>query len=124
MKLSLDSVIIYTFDVNLLRDFYVNHFNLSILEEIKDEWVLLQAGHCSIGLHLAGEAYRNSNIQTQSETNIKLVFETTEDLAALREQLLSKGVAMRNIKTFDNYPFWVCDGVDPEGNVFQLKKAK
>ncbi|MBX9784528.1 MAG: hypothetical protein K2X48_17810 [Chitinophagaceae bacterium] len=124
MKLSLDSVIIYTFDVNLLRDFYVNHFNLSILEEIKDEWVLLRAGHCSIGLHRVGEAYRNSNIQTQSETNIKLVFETTEDLSALREQLLSKGVAMRNIKTFDNYPFWVCDGVDPEGNVFQLKKAK
>jgi hypothetical protein len=31
---------------------------------------------------------------------------------------------MREIKTFDNYEYWLCDGEDPEGNVFQLKRKK
>jgi len=31
---------------------------------------------------------------------------------------------MREIKTFDGYAYWLCDGQDPEGNVFQLKQSK
>ena len=31
---------------------------------------------------------------------------------------------MREIKTFENYDYWLCDGEDLEGNVFQLKQRK
>jgi hypothetical protein len=31
---------------------------------------------------------------------------------------------MKEIKTFDNYDYWLCDGEDLEGNVFQLKQRK
>ncbi|WP_430612575.1 hypothetical protein [Flavobacterium sp. JP2137] len=48
----------------------------------------------------------------------------TGNLKALRERLVLKNVEIRDIKTFENYGFWLCDGVDPEGNVFQLKSAK
>jgi hypothetical protein len=31
---------------------------------------------------------------------------------------------MQQIKTFENYDYWLCDGADPEGNIFQLKQRK
>jgi predicted enzyme related to lactoylglutathione lyase len=124
MKLSLTTIVIFAFDVNLLKDFYTKHFHLTVTEEIKDDWVVLQAGNCNIGLHRVGEAYRHLQPSPSSEKNTKLVFETEDDIVALREELLGKGVTMREIKSFDNYPFWLCDGEDPEGNVFQVKKGK
>ena len=45
-------------------------------------------------------------------------------ISPLREQLLNQHVPMREIKTFDNYDYCLCDGEDPEGNVFQLKQKK
>jgi predicted enzyme related to lactoylglutathione lyase len=124
MKLSLTTFVIFAFDVNLMKEFYTKHFHLAVTEEIKDEWVVLQAGNCNIGLHRVGEAYRHLQPSASSEKNTKLVFETEDDIVAIREELLGKGVAMREIKSFDNYPFWLCDGEDPEGNVFQIKKKK
>jgi hypothetical protein len=49
--------------------------------------------------------------------NTKLVFEVDTDIETARNELLSNGIRMREIKTFENYNFWLCDGVDPEGNV-------
>jgi hypothetical protein len=31
---------------------------------------------------------------------------------------------VKEITTFDNYDYWLCDGEDPEGNVFQLRQRK
>jgi hypothetical protein len=31
---------------------------------------------------------------------------------------------MQEVTTFDGYDFWLCDGKDPEGNVFQIKQRK
>ena len=124
MKLSLETVVIYCFDVDLLKHFYSSNFELPVIEEIKDEWVVLDAGTCTIGLHRVGEAYRHLQPSASDEKNTKLIFETDDEIFALREEFIKNGISMKEIKSFDGYPFWLCDGADPEGNVFQLKKAK
>jgi hypothetical protein len=57
------------------------------------------------------------------DNNTKLVFEIDVDIESARAELLSKNVGMRDIKTFENYDFWLSDSTDP-GNVFQLKCKK
>ena len=41
-----------------------------------------------------------------------------EDVDAARADLIASGVTMRRIHRFEGIAF--CDGVDPEGNIFQL----
>lgn len=53
-----------------------------------------------------------------------MVFEINEDINEMRALFHQQNVEMRQIKTFDNYDYWLCDGLDPEGNVFQLKQKK
>jgi len=49
----------------------------------------------------------------RSDSAIKLVFEVA-DLTAARAQLEEHGAVMREARP------WGCDGLDPEGNVFQI----
>ena len=86
---------------------------------------LLGAGQCTLGLHKIGLGYTAAeNPAPVCESNTKMVFEVGEDVVALRDKLLQAGVLMREIKTFPNYGYWICDGEDPEGNVFQLRQPK
>ena len=72
-----------------------------------------------------GDTYLNKLSDTHKfNNNVKIVFEIEEDINSLRLKLLGKNVSMREIKTFENYDYWLCDGEDPEGNVFQLKQRK
>lgn len=125
MKFHLATIILFAQDVDRLKTFYVDIFNLDIAEEVESEWLLLQAGNCRIGIHKIGEQYLHSNQEnSKSENNTKLVFEVDEDIFEVREKLLRQNVFIREIKTFENYGFWLCDGTDPEGNVFQLSQRK
>jgi len=103
----------------------MNNFNLALVEEIKTEWVLLKAGHCEIGLHKIGTQYLQS-IETpfKSDNNTKIVFEIDEDIFSIHKILEAKNVIIKEIMSWDNYPFWICDGEDPEQNVFQLRMKK
>ena len=87
--------------------------------------MLLNAGNAKIGLHKIGAPYL-AQIKSgyKFDNNTKIVFEIDSDIELARDELISKNIQMREIKTFDNYPFWMCDGTDPEGNVFQLKSKK
>jgi hypothetical protein len=87
--------------------------------------VLLRAGNGYIGLHKIGDQYL-SKIKSgyKFDNNAKIVFEIQEDINKARQLLIDKNVSMREIKTFDNYDYWLCDGEDPEGNIFQLKQKK
>ncbi len=124
MNIKLDSIILYVQETNLLRDFYVENFNLKVIEE-DAVWVLMNAGTITIGLHKIGDQYLEKIEEGyQFDNNTKLVFEVETDIEAARNELVSKNVQMREIKTFENYDFWLCDGTDPEGNVFQLKCRK
>lgn len=124
MKARLTAIILYVQNVQLLRNFYVENFNLKVIEE-DPIWVLLDAGGAQIGLHKIGDQYLGKiEAGHLFDNNTKIVFDIDTDIESARNQLISKNVQMREIKTFDNYPFWLCDGTDPEGNVFQLKSKK
>lgn len=121
MNIQLDSIILYVQNIALLKNFYVDNFNLKVIEE-DSIWVLMNAGAANIGLHKIGDQYlEKMETGYQFDNNTKLVFEVDTDIESARNELLSKNVEMRAIKTFENYDFWLCDGMDPEGNVFQLK---
>lgn len=124
MNAQLGTIILYVKNVQLLRNFYVEHFNLKVIEE-DPIWVLLDAGGAHIGLHKIGDQYlENIEAGYLFDNNTKLVFEIDIDIESARYGMVSKNIQMRDIKTFENYPFWLCDGTDPEGNVFQLKCKK
>lgn len=125
LTFNLDTIILYVQNVDKLKAFYNDVFNLKVVEEYQSTWALLQAGNCKIGLHKIGEQYWDeSKGAFKFESNSKIVFEINEDLSQVREHFIKRGISMREIKTFDDYDYWLCDGEDPEGNVFQLKQRK
>ncbi len=125
MTVNLDAIILYVQDVDRLKTFYIDTFNMEVIEEHPPQWVLLKAGHGNLGLHKIGEQYLDkSKGSFKFDSNCKIVFDIQEDINKARDRLVSQNVAMREVKTFDNYDYWLCDGEDPEGNVFQLKKKK
>ncbi|MET3129483.1 catechol 2,3-dioxygenase-like lactoylglutathione lyase family enzyme [Arcicella rosea] len=125
MKLKLISIIIFVQSIEVMKDFYVGILALEIIEEYGNNWLLLKAGDFQIGLHKIGEQYLEGNQEAfKFDNNTKIVFEVDEDLYILREQLIAQQVTLGEVKTFDNYDYFLCDGEDPEGNVFQLKQQK
>jgi catechol-2,3-dioxygenase len=125
MKLNLDTVIFYVQNVDRLKSFYSNILELEIVEDDGLTWALLRAGNACVGLHKIGDQYLSKIKEGYKfDSNVKIVFQTEEDIHKLRQALLDKNVPMRAIKTFDNYGYWLCDGEDPEGNIFQLKQKK
>jgi catechol 2,3-dioxygenase-like lactoylglutathione lyase family enzyme len=125
IKVKLDTIILYVQNVDRLKAFYTNVFNLEIVEEYESQWALLDIGNSMIGLHKIGDKYLNAGEGSfKFDNNTKIVFEINEDINEVRRYFISQKVVMREIKTFDNYDYWLCDGEDPEGNVFQLKQKK
>lgn len=125
LKFNLDTIIFYVQDVERLKAFYSSVFNFKIVEEYESSWALLVAGSCKIGLHKIGEDYWDESKGTfKFDSNVKIVFEIDQDISEVRTRFVDQNVKMREIKSFDNYDYWLCDGEDPEGNVFQLKQKK
>lgn len=125
MKLNLDTVVLYVQNIDRLREFYRDVLGLEIVEDDKSVWVLLKAGSGYVGLHKIGDQYLNKIEEGyQFDNNTKIVFTIDDDINMVRQQLSDIGVSMREIKNYDNYDYLLCDGQDPEGNVFQLKKRK
>jgi predicted enzyme related to lactoylglutathione lyase len=123
VQASLERIILYVHDVEKLATFYSDAFDLSVVEEIKGEWAVLKAGTCELALHRVGKAYRDTEGGNHSgSNNVKLVFTVDRALTTLREELIAKGVPMRAIKSFPPLTGLLCDGEDPEGNVFQLSE--
>jgi catechol-2,3-dioxygenase len=124
MTVSLNRIILYVQDVDRLAEFYRSMFGLPVVEEIKGEWAVLKAGACEIALHRVGKPYRVDDPSSwQVETNAKLVLTVDRDLESLRAELIAKGVPLGEIKSYPGLTGPLCDGKDPEGNVFQLAQA-
>jgi predicted enzyme related to lactoylglutathione lyase len=119
MNISLNRVILFVKNVERLKNFYQQHFNAEPVEEIDNEWAILKAGACEIALHKAGGEY-GSRRGPGDNSNVKLVFETDAGLQQWREELINNKVVMKEVVSFGNPGYLYCDGVDPEGNVFQL----
>jgi catechol 2,3-dioxygenase-like lactoylglutathione lyase family enzyme len=129
-------VILYVRDVDLLKNFYRTHFDVPVVEEIPGEWAVLKAGEVELALHRVGPEYRRDAPAANGEphdgseedsddgtaSNAKLVFMVKSRLPELRDRLLAAGVKMRDLKRYAGFAMLMCDGVDPEGNVFQLSQ--
>ena len=122
MTPALNRIILYVQDVEGLRAFYTRLFGLPCREHIPGEWAVLQAGACELALHRVGEAYRVDlpAPDWRVETNCKLVFTLDVPLAPYRDRLLAEGYELGEIKTYPGLAGPLCDGRDPEGNVFQI----
>jgi catechol-2,3-dioxygenase len=124
MRVVLNRVILYVQDVDRLATFYQQVLGLPVVEEIKGEWSVLDAGPCQLALHRVGRAYRVADPSSwQVESNAKLVMKVDRPLAEVRAELTAKGVPMGKIKSYPPLTGPLCDGRDPEGNVFQLAEA-
>ncbi|MBA1363585.1 VOC family protein [Burkholderia gladioli] len=127
MPIPMTRLILYTQDVRQLKCFYQTYFALPLREEIEGEWVVLDAGGIELALHRVGEAYRSppgeGAARSGTGSNAKFVFRIEAGIEALHDSLLKAGVPMRGIKRYDGFPYRLCDGTDPEGNVFQLMQA-
>lgn len=120
MHPSLTRIIIFAGNVEKLKQFYQSNFKFSLLEEIKNEWLVLKAGQTEIAFHQVGEAYRNEAGEFNAESNTKLVFTIASDIHHFRNTLVEGGATMQEVKSFPGFNYLMCDGEDPEGNVFQI----
>jgi catechol 2,3-dioxygenase-like lactoylglutathione lyase family enzyme len=121
MRISMTRLILYVRDVARLKAFYEAHFGFRVIEEIEHEWAVLQAGQMELALHLVGQKYRNVPLASIS-SNAKLVFTVDSGLLELRSKLEKANVPVGEIKRYRGFAFSLCDGRDPEGNVFQLSE--
>ncbi|MCA8020780.1 VOC family protein [Burkholderia metallica] len=123
MPLPMTRILLYVQDTALLKAFYRRYFDLPVIEEIDGEWVVLDAGAIELALHRAGPAFRHapaSASTTAHASNVKLVFTIDADIDAHRDRLARDGVTVRDLKRYDGVPYRMYDGIDPEGNVFQV----
>jgi len=61
--------------------------------------------------------------ERREDTPVKLVF-SVEDIASLRSRVAERGGAMNAVeREWEFEGAKVCDGHDPEGNVFQVRQA-
>ncbi|MDN7490909.1 VOC family protein [Burkholderia sp. AU45274] len=127
MPLPMTRIILYVQDVALLKAFYQRYFDLPVIEEIENEWVVLGASAIELALHLAGPAFRHAmsgHTEPRAETShVKFVFSIDRDIAVHRNRLAGSGVTVRDLKRYEGFAYTMYDGVDPEGNVFQVMQA-
>jgi len=112
--------ILFVVDLERMLAFYRDGLDLPVLPGTRqDGWVELDAGGTVLGLHAVPEEVA-SRIEitnppaAREESPMKLVFEV-DDVEASRTHLLGHGAVMHGTR-----PWGGCDGLDPEGNVFQI----
>jgi catechol 2,3-dioxygenase-like lactoylglutathione lyase family enzyme len=81
-------------------------------------WIEFDAGPVALALHaipaaIAARIVIDTPARVREQAPVKLSF-AVPDVAAERARLAAAGVVMREVRSGG------CDGVDPEGNVFQL----
>jgi catechol-2,3-dioxygenase len=108
MKLKMARVILFTAQLDKMSKFYGEVLGLALLSSEKG-WREFSAGGASIALH--------SGPPSPGRKGPKIVFHS-EDVAALREQLVAKGAKFGKVR--DGDIFCLCDGKDPDGNPIQL----
>jgi len=121
MQIAMTRLILYVRNVARLKSFYQTHFGFRVIEEFGNEWAVLAAGQVELALHLAGNPWRSVPLAPGS-SNAKLVFTVDSGLAELRTKLEKANAPVGEIKRYPGFAYSLCDGRDPEGNVFQISE--
>jgi predicted enzyme related to lactoylglutathione lyase len=116
--MELRRTIIFVKDMRRMTAFYRDGVGLRLQSETNGDWVEFEAGG-ALALHAIPAGIAQGIViadppRARSETPIKLVFQTA-DVEAAREHLKAHGAVMSEPRSSG-----ACDGVDPEGNVFQI----
>jgi predicted enzyme related to lactoylglutathione lyase len=120
--MNLGSAIIFAKDMDRMTTFYRDGLGLRPRPETSSEgWAEFEAGGAVLALHvIPPQIAQGIEIatppQAREDTPIKLVFETA-DLDAARRHLIAHGAVMSEPRKGKRRS---CDGLDPEGNVFQI----
>ena len=118
--MKLQRAILFAKDMKRMTAFYRDALGLRPLPEKSSEgWVEFEAGGAGLALHaIPDQIAQGIEIlnppRAREETPIKLVFQV-DDLEAARAHLTAQGATMFKPRARSS-----CDGVDPEGNVFQI----
>jgi catechol 2,3-dioxygenase-like lactoylglutathione lyase family enzyme len=121
MKLAL--AILFAKDVARMRAFYEKVLGLRVVDATPaGDWVRLDAGGTGLALHAIPQPVADRIVvedppRAREGTPVKLAFHA-DDPEAERARLVAQGVTMREPTRFGEVVF--CDGIDPEGNVFQI----
>jgi catechol 2,3-dioxygenase-like lactoylglutathione lyase family enzyme len=111
---------IFAKDMDRMTAFYREGLGLREIPESRQQgWVEFDAGGSLLALHaipthIAEKIEIAAPPDAREDTAIKLVFEA-DDVVAARTHLISHGAVM-----FEPRAWGGCDGLDPEGNVFQI----
>jgi predicted enzyme related to lactoylglutathione lyase len=119
-SIRLGTALIFVKDLKRMTDFYHEALGLpAIAAPMAPGWVEFDAGAVRLALHaipprIARQIEITNPPRAREETPIKLLFEV-DDLDEARQRLVHYGATM-----FEPRTTGVCDGLDPEGNVFSL----
>jgi catechol 2,3-dioxygenase-like lactoylglutathione lyase family enzyme len=115
--MDLAQVVLFVKDVPRMQRFYQGLLGLSVVSA-EEGFVRLDAGGCVLALHaLPSEPEVADPPVPRQDSWLKLGFHV-DDVPAHRAKLVAAGVTMREIHSWSTISF--CDGVDPEGNIFQI----
>lgn len=122
--LNASRVIIFAKNMEEMTSFYENVLGLSCVKtsDDTDTFVSFDAGGIQVSLHAIPADYaRHIEISVpptaRANTPLKLVFHV-DDVEATRTVLNSRGANMKAVQKFGK--LHLCDGLDPEGNIFQI----
>jgi predicted enzyme related to lactoylglutathione lyase len=122
-NIRLGTALIFAKDMQRMTEFYHEGLGLPVIPATSAPgWVELDAGAVRLALHaivphIAGQIEITTPPRAREETPLKLLFEV-DDLEAVRRRAVRFGATM-----FEPKPSGICDGLDPEGNVFSLVPA-
>jgi catechol 2,3-dioxygenase-like lactoylglutathione lyase family enzyme len=114
---------IFAKDLDRMTAFYRDGLGLRLRpESVKPGWVEFDAGGAGLALHaipdhIAATIDITVPPAAREDSATKLVFQTA-DVAAARAHLIAHGAMMFEMRGSGS-----CDGLDPEGNVFQIMKG-
>jgi catechol 2,3-dioxygenase-like lactoylglutathione lyase family enzyme len=110
-------VIVFVKDLPTMQAFYRDVLGLAPIDE-DPQFARYDAGAAVVALHpLPPEIAGNDPFARREDSWIKVTFHA-DDVDAERARLVAAGVTMDEIHRWGAIAY--CDGVDPEGNVFQI----
>lgn len=108
MQLHLSRVVLFTDNMERMAAFYRDVLRLPLKTDTAG-WKEFDAGGCGIALH--------SGRSEIGKRPPKLAFDV-KDVAKARAELIARGAKMGTVSSRDGID--LCDGKDPDGNIFSL----